>query len=131
MKKYQKILLFVSVSILIIIILIPIYHEYYNPETHRDAKMFYYNIYFKPDFENKTITVKLPDNIDFEDFNKWEYIKITSGNATFPEGTVNDGDLITNCSGIVKLEFSSPGGSNRFSGYCDFIKNESTGSFII
>jgi len=33
----------------------------------------------------------------------WKYVEIESGNATLPTGYIDFGDVITNCSGIVRL----------------------------
>ena len=64
---------------------------------------------FQPDATNKTITLIEFNHGDFADRLDWEDVVVTMGNATLPTGLINEGDVITNCSGIIKMSVLMPG----------------------
>ena len=52
------------------------------------------------DLTNKTLTVTKVYPLSYF---SWSDIEVVSGNATLPTGIIDVGDVITNCSGEVKL----------------------------
>ena len=64
---------------------------------------------FLPDTTNKTITLIEFNHGDFANQLYWDDVVVTMGNATLPTGLINEGDVITNCSGIIKISVYMPG----------------------
>jgi len=64
---------------------------------------------FLPDNTNKTITLIDFNPGDFVNYLTWNDIVVTIGNATLPTGLINEGDVITNCSGVIKISVFMPG----------------------
>lgn len=98
MKKEIKILVIAVVFILTAaIITIFWYGEIYGfgPQSYQSINP---QIEFEEDLIDKTLTVV---NLDMD--LDWENITISSGYATLPSGTINVGNVITNCSGHVAL----------------------------
>ena len=63
--------------------------------------------------DNNTLTIRYNVPITFY----WDDMFLESGNATFPEGSIDKGDIITNCSGTVRLRW---GPTNQYLGEWDF-----------
>lgn len=64
---------------------------------------------FLPDTTNKTITLIEFNHGDFANQLNWDDVVVTMGNATLPTGLIKQGDVITNCSGIIKMSVFMPG----------------------
>jgi len=78
-----------------------IYNEYYVRYTLPSFE-------FQPDVSNKTITLIEFNPGGFANQLNWDDIVVTMGNATLPTGLISEGDVITNCSGIIKMYIRLP-----------------------
>ena len=66
-------------------------------------------VLFKPDINNNTLTVLFVGGGHFDNMLYWENVFLLSGYATLPTGHIDEGDVITNCSGIIKLQIRLSG----------------------
>ena len=78
------------------------YNEYYIRYTLPSFE-------FQPDATNNSLTLIEFNSGDFENQFNWDDIIVTQGNATLPTGHISQGDIITNCSGIIKIYVLIPG----------------------
>jgi len=78
------------------------YNEYYIRYTLPSFE-------FQPDATNNSLTLIEFNPGDFENYLTWDDIVVTQGNATLPSGHIRQGDVITNCSGIIKIYVLMPG----------------------
>ena len=101
-SRNTKILATVIILCFSIVGLYYIYNEYcVSPE--------YPSFEFLPDTTNKTITLIEFNHGDFANQLNWDDVVVTMGDATLPTGIINEGDVITNCSGIIKMSVFMPG----------------------
>ncbi|GEM_PF-3007298 len=107
MKKITKII----VGIVVIVVLVSTgILAYINFGISGDSPLF--RMECKIDLTNKTLTL-----IHFTGNSvNWSDVEMTKGSATLPTGTIDIGDVITNCSGVVTLLSKSDGGL----GFWDF-----------
>lgn len=106
MQKNVKIIIILGVIIAVIAFLSIYYHINTipaggNPPPH-------YSLFFSQSNETDTLTITdlstyYPDKKYY-----WSDVEVISGNATLPTGVINEGDVITDCSGMVQLK------SNKF-----------------
>jgi len=109
MNRKKKLFLVAIFCIIIVIIIVIVFTLwlYINADCF-DCNGFIEppNIYFDENEENNTIFVVEVES--FGEFSKsdfvWENIEII-GNGTKPNGEINTGDVITNCSGYVGIIF--------------------------
>jgi hypothetical protein len=64
------------------------------------------NIVFLTDLTSKTLTVS---DIHSQRTCHWSEVVIASGNATLPVGSIDVGDIITNCEGNLVLKWEDTG----------------------
>ena len=49
----------------------------------------------------------------------WNNVEIINGSATIPEGTINEGDMITNCTEILDFKWIP---TNKIFLHCEFVR---------
>lgn len=101
MKKLTKTI----VGIIIVIILVSISWLIYIQYTTGgwDSQPTHFVMYCEKDLTNKTLRVTSVEKLSYYE---WSEIEVMMGNATLPMGIIDTGDLITNCSGVVKLVYN-------------------------
>jgi hypothetical protein len=101
MKKLTKIIVGGIIVISLILASVVIYINYST--LGWDSYPAHFVMYCEKDSANKTLRVT---DVEKPSYYKWNEIEVIMGNATLPIGTINTGDLITNCSGVVKLVYN-------------------------
>ena len=100
MKKKQT---YIGLYILVILLITSAIYIWYVSITDFDIIYSDHNGYYSTpeivfeQYNSSTIIV-----IETDTNLTWNNIRIT-GNATLPEGLIQKGDIITNCSGLVRL----------------------------
>ena len=105
MKKKIKTMLGVSVAILIFLGVTftwaYMYAFFNHPELDIPPE-----VEFTMDRNTSTLIVR-NISLNFDQYPNdlnWKDVEIYSGNATLPSGTIDIGDIITNCTGMVRLD---------------------------
>jgi hypothetical protein len=99
MKKITKII----VGLLVIVVLVSVgilAYNYFGIDSEGGPP---FSWECKKDLTNKTLT--LIRIVNTGNFVNWSDVEITRGSATLPTGTIDEGDVITNCGGVVTLVY--------------------------
>ena len=112
MKKLTKIIVGIIIVIILVSISMVVYIKYTTGGW--DSYHTHFVMYCEKDSTNNTLRVTSVEKLSYYE---WNEIEVILGNATLPTGTIDMGDLITNCSEVVKLVYNP---SSTFLGEWDF-----------
>ncbi len=104
--KGKKILKIILLIILLFCILISGFIIYQYEYTFIRTSPTLPTVFFEPDTTNNTLTVSAVSDGHFGHMLYWENIILASGNATLPNGYIDEGDMLTNCSGTIKIQIN-------------------------
>jgi hypothetical protein len=103
MEKKTKILLTILIVTILVIAAGTFAYVWLNGISTCCDDTDYPSIYCIQDSTNKTLRITGIENAP--NYFNWSDIEVTLGNATLPTGTIDVGDIITNCSGTVVLVY--------------------------